>query len=55
MNLSYLSNKLNNGRKPSQNGARAACAAASRHAVALALDTSFCCVKSRARRLCDGF
>lgn len=55
MNLSYLNNELDNGRMPAQNNARTACAAASRHAVALALDISFYSVKPRGWRPCDGF
>jgi hypothetical protein len=51
MNLSYLSNELDNGRKPSEDGVYTAYAAASRHAFALALDISFYCVKPRAREL----
>jgi hypothetical protein len=55
MNLSYLSNELDNGSKPSQNGVYTAYAAALRHAFALALDISFYCVKPRGLRLCNGF
>jgi len=54
MNSSYLGNELEHSCKPSQNGARIACAASSGLVVALALGTMFCCAKPRERRQCDG-